>query len=361
MQARLATLRVAGRTDTPPVLNVEQVEPQLLARIDPRVTVPPAVLTRVDLPADWDPEDPIEPIMAAPEFPTPMYEPLGRFAKELFFPGVDEIEPNSAMLLETNPPFIEAYMVGLNHELGRELLWRSYPTDQRGTYFQQFWDVRGRIPPPADDAERDRLKNITPIHTWPRASRLGDVASGGQPEGTLVLLLTAQLLARYPNTVIYASKADSRPGTPDRAPLEPPDNEERYPIFAGKLPPNITFLGFDLRLEEARGGPQPAGDTPDPGVGWFFVLQQQPTEPRFGLDEDAVTGGPTTFADLGWPDVSLDREHVDVAQTAIDPAVSALRGPQGQAWGGHAGNLAFATLQRPFRVAISADDMLSPP
>ena len=31
-------------------------------------------------------------------------------------------------------------MVGLNHEFARKLLWREYPTDQRGSYFRQFWD-----------------------------------------------------------------------------------------------------------------------------------------------------------------------------------------------------------------------------
>jgi hypothetical protein len=44
--------------------------------------------------------------------------------------------------LARDRPFLEAYMVGLNHELARELLWREFPTDQRGGYFRQFWDVR---------------------------------------------------------------------------------------------------------------------------------------------------------------------------------------------------------------------------
>ena len=42
-------------------------------------------------------------------------------------------------------------MVGLNHEMARELLWREYPTDQRGSYFRQFWDTAIAI-------HRDRLK-----------------------------------------------------------------------------------------------------------------------------------------------------------------------------------------------------------
>ena len=34
-------------------------------------------------------------------------------------------------------------MVGLNVEMGRELLWRGFPTDQRGTYFRHFWGNDG--------------------------------------------------------------------------------------------------------------------------------------------------------------------------------------------------------------------------
>ena len=41
-------------------------------------------------------------------------------------------------------------MVGSNHEMGRELLWRGYPTDQRGTYFAQFWDTSRRRVAAAD-------------------------------------------------------------------------------------------------------------------------------------------------------------------------------------------------------------------
>ena len=43
------------------------------------------------------------------------------------------------MAVQTNPRFVEALMVGANHEMGREMLWQGLPTDQRGTPFQHFW------------------------------------------------------------------------------------------------------------------------------------------------------------------------------------------------------------------------------
>ena len=67
-------------------------------------------------------------------------------------------------------------MVGLNHEFARELLWREYPTDQRGSYFRQFWDVRSFLAGPrrSPEALRERLRDIPELHTWSKASELGD-------------------------------------------------------------------------------------------------------------------------------------------------------------------------------------------
>src|SRR5206468_2747034 len=78
-------------------------------------------------------------------------------APELLLPGVDKVPADTVALLETTPRLIEAYMVGLNHELSRELLWREYPTDLRGTWFRQFWDVRDQ---PGDP---EALKDIPPL------------------------------------------------------------------------------------------------------------------------------------------------------------------------------------------------------
>ena len=85
--------------------------------------------------------DPLEPILDAPEFPQPMYEALRDLSQDFLFPGLEHVPPNTVTLLETNPKFVESFLVGLNAEMSRELLWRNYPTDQRGTYFRQFWDT----------------------------------------------------------------------------------------------------------------------------------------------------------------------------------------------------------------------------
>jgi hypothetical protein len=187
-------------------------------------------------------------------------------------------------LLSGNPRFIEAYMVGLNHELGREFLWRGLPADPRATFFEQFWDVRGRAPsspgPPTD---------IPPIADWDPESGLGANATGVGGHGMVVLLIRGELMRRYPTATVYAVKAAS---------LTQLGAQERYPEFRGALEPDLTFFAFDLSEAEVRGT-----EGGDPG--WFFIIQEQATEPRFGLDavpdsDPRYGGAPSSWSDLHW-------------------------------------------------------------
>jgi len=290
-------------------------------------------------------------VQFAPEFPQPMYEPLRDYFQDALLPGIEQVPPNTISLLETNPRFIEAYMVGLNHEMGRELLWRGFPTDQRGTYFRQFWDVLGRVPVPTPD-EREGLKDILPITTWSDAAHLGENAGKTSSAGQMVLLIRGDLLHRYPRAIIYAAEAV---WSADGARREL-GTEERYPIFRAAREPDITMLGFPLNEEQVRGAETRAAGPP----GWFFVLQEQPTEPRFGLDT-AVTFGsvPQHWSDLSWGNLAADEDafkelvYIPLDGPLKDKTLDNVR------WGDNAGQMAFITRQRPFRVAIHARVWLS--
>ena len=131
--------------------------------------------------------------MDEPKFPQPMYEGLRDLSQDFLFPGLEHVPTNTVTLLEPNPKFVESFLVGLNAEMGHELLWRNYPTDQRGTCFQQFWDT-------TDDDKRD----IAPITLW-GDRKLGN--NSPNSSGSLVLLIRGELLRRYPNSVIYAVPA----------------------------------------------------------------------------------------------------------------------------------------------------------
>ncbi len=47
-------------------------------------------------------------------------------------------------------------------------------------------------------------------------------------------------------------------------------------MFPGALQPDITFFGFDFRTDR--------GDRRRRSAGYYMVIQEHPTEPRFGLD-----------------------------------------------------------------------------
>jgi hypothetical protein len=248
-------------------------------------------------------------VMACPVIDVPMFRPLADMSPDLFCPNVNLVAANSVTLLNTNRRFIESYLVGLNHEMARELLWREYPTDQRGSVFRQFWDVQSvllpALPPPrTPDEQRERLRDIPPIDTWDPVSGLGTHNNRGPAAEDLVLVIRGELLKKYPTAVIYVQKA-GRGGAGlepvELTPLEeanPPPAKVRMPLFDAKLEPDIYFFGFDLTVAEALGGT--SADPDD--LGWFFIIKERPGDPRFGLDVESDEN-PAVWNDLAWPDV----------------------------------------------------------
>jgi hypothetical protein len=251
-----------------------------------------------------------------------MYTAVAEMAPSLLLPGVNDLPPNSVTLVGTNPWFVQAFMVGLNHEMARELLWRGFPTDQRGTYFRRFWDRGASVPPVTGTA----LDDISEIPSWNPKEALGVAgAPVDAADSQLVLVIRGELLRRYPLAVIYAAEAEwsLKPnGDPmldankDPIPRLAAGGQEKHPTFSGVLSPDITFLGFDLPPDEARGGTDP---------GWYIVFAEPPTGTRYGLDEDAPTGGPAaSWRDLSWDVVTTDQSgHVQLGATdpiTVDPA-----------------------------------------
>ena len=118
---------------------------RLLDRLDPRLTSVRRIRDRLTrwpawLPGDWFDDTRLERVMVAPRFRHPMYEALDRYDREWLLPGVGAIKPQEMVtLLSTNERFVESFLIGLNTEMARELLWREYPTDGRATSFRSFW------------------------------------------------------------------------------------------------------------------------------------------------------------------------------------------------------------------------------
>jgi hypothetical protein len=344
----LTKLQTSAAGPTLKKADLPAVKKAILDALDPAVTIGQALLKRLRLDrkmAHWNPKDPIEPIMAAPDFPQPMYEGLRDLSKDWVFPGLEKVPPNTVSLLLANDKFIESYMGGLSYEMARALLFNDYPTDQRGTYFRQFWDVRGVL-----GGATEEHKDIKPIHMWAKSAQLGE--NSPRPAGDhLVLLVRGELLQRYPNTIIYAARAvadgDTRKPSIDA-------KDEKYPIFLGSMSHDVTFVGFDLSIDDAK------GSETDPG--WFFVLQEQPKEPRFGLDEaeHAVATDAARCSDLSWGHfVKTDDELKGLVYLNFGGELPKVTDPGAAKWPDpRASDIAYATLRRPTRVAIHADEML---
>jgi hypothetical protein len=178
---------------------LENLHQSVLSRIDPRITINRRVLSTLQIPPEIRQRIPdrVVPVMAHPEYPQAMYEPLRDLSTELLCPNIDLVPQNTLSLLVTNQKFIESYMLGLNYEMGRELLWREYPTDQRGSYFRQFWNVNdyfNKDPALSHRELAETLKDIPPVHKWYSTTELGthNHRESGGDTTQLVLLVRGE-------------------------------------------------------------------------------------------------------------------------------------------------------------------------
>lgn len=288
-------------------------------------------------------------VMKYPEFDLPMYLPLNELSTEYFLPNINLIPNNTITFLETNQRFIEAYMVGLNHEMSRELLWRGYPTDQRGSYFRNFWD-----------SLTGEYQGINELHAWNKP--LGENSVTGN-SGLLFLVIRGDLLNKYPNTVVSAQRADwgtlngNKSVTADRVIKE--GTQPVLPIFEAKIEPDIYFLAFKIvnngkviNEKDLSGTEHPASTNDDPG--WFFVFQERPGEPRFGLDLN-TTAVKKRWSDIAWADTGVTENNILNFQASITVSndIQAAWPPKDSA------QLAYILYQQPVLVAIHASRLLT--
>lgn len=379
-----------GKIRKVPCLDVPGTSSGVGEALKPGNTVPDRVLGTSEIsPHVADPlVEAFDEIKYYPRIDEPMYTPLKALGDEKFVPNLDLIEPNTVVALETNQAFIEAYMVGVNSEFSRELLWREYPTDMRGTYFRQFWDVTPALDPaaPDPDAHRRALYDIPEIHRWPRASTLGQhdnrQPDPNVPKDEIVLVIRGELLKKYPNTVVYAHHARWQPSNDDIDPTrervlielegaeltKPPRDKVRTPIYEAKVDPDIYFFGFDLTGEDVKGE---AGDHPGDPAGWFFVLKERPGEPRFGLDSArAANESIVTVNDLAWTDTGVAEHGQLDAMAFADVALANPGSDEDEKTDQHADDLkvepapvssarwAYLLYQAPVMVAVHGAELL---
>jgi hypothetical protein len=354
---QLATAALAGEADAITTGAADspaeaEARAELLQRLEPLATFKHEAETRIVLSQGMESlssrSDVLQPINVVPNFPQPMYEPLRELFQDMLLPGLERIPNNSITLLETNPKFIEAYMLGLNHELSRELLWREFPTDLRGTYFRQFWDVRGR-PPSATAAEPEESADIPEIREWQAA--LGSNMPAESGTNLVMLLIRGDLLTRYPTALIYAARATwSTTKSGQTPPVIDSDQSPQFPVLRVNPAPGVTLLRFTLDPSPRLSAPDSWGDP-----GWFFVIEEHPTETRFGLDLSRELPTLTSWRELTWQDVDTrddDSGYISVATSAPMLPDTAPEQDKNVVWGRNGAHMAYIIMQKPYRLQI---------
>lgn len=338
--------------------------------------------------------DPLRPVIWYPEFHRPMYRFLRQLSQEYILPGMESIPPNTVGLLQTNRRFIEAFMVGLNHEFASELRWREFPTDMRGSYFRSFWDTSIYSLDSTEQAEfqsteigtallqemtqtygsgfdswakietayskgdpteteklvaaayeaavekwlltREEDKDIDKPSNWDPKSRLGNHPTPGnwndaeENQNQIVLLIRGELLQKFSNTLIYLV---GRQAADPNKPNLGPKAIRKFPIFEGALPPDIVFLGFSIKETDVDQ--------------YFVVFEERLQDLRFGLD---IAASGTGENDFSWEHFSIvEGEYLDGRQPSIFQ----------NNWNS-AAYIAKVMLQKQVRVAVELSQLVPP-
>ncbi len=259
--------------------DVSDLADSVRAALDPAAAVRASAVARVPALDDLLPAGSVGPMHLTPVLDTALSENLSRLGASWMLPAVDLLRRNRVRLVAGNAEFVGAFLVGANHELGHELLWRGYPVNLRGTYFHRFWSYL--------DSERG---DVDELRNWGGVGRVGrslaqNVLGGG--DLSTVIVVRGDLVRRYPSAHYYLQQAER-----DGEDLVPMADAVLGASFQGMLDRQTLFVGFDLDPEVAAGDP-----------GWFVAIEEQAGAPRFGLDAERpgrFGGTPTSWDQLSW-------------------------------------------------------------
>ncbi len=232
----------------------------------------------------------LDPIMRTPVISDPLVEPLKAFSSRSILRATDSMPNNSVAVVKENRAFVEAFLIGANHEMNNELRWREFPTDMRGTIFSRFWD---RKRPPSDPTGND----IPPIHSWTRPLGTNYPAHDTDRKEALVLLIRGDLVRRFGEILVVINHAAT-------STYQHGQGTDSAPIFGGRLGNDLAYYGFDIARETVLADK----------TRFFFLIYEAPGRVRFGLDIGSAQVRRDRFlfktAALSFPLTTLGRDPV---------------------------------------------------
>jgi len=314
----------------------------------------------------------MEPIQRSPVVPIPLADELTKFAPSSLLRNREAQPPNTLAVVAENRAFIEAFLVGANHEMNNELRWREFPTDMRSTILARFWNHRRAPNDPLGD-------DIPPIRDW--SGVLGQnftALDDGQAD--FVVLVRSDFIRKLGVVEVVLTRL--RDGVTTWA----PDGVDSFPAsFSGLLGLDTAYYGFGIARETVLATPgrfffaiyEPAGalrfglDIATAGVrrarfpfataalpfslnavGRVIGANPVPAHLRLG---QAVTGSAATWNDLSWADMVLSGSaYVDFSAT--NPVVT--EPPALWSASRTSASVARSFLQKPVAAVISAARVL---
>ena len=251
-------------------VDLDKLADDLRSAVDPAGWPKDRVLGTID----GLPDDSAQPVEVCTSIDLPSWRFLRDVAPDWLLPGVAQLVRDRVYAFESNPVFVDAFLLGLNHQTLAELRWRNLRIASGCTPLRVFW---GRIAAgggaPLDD--------VRSVGLWSDASPLGGAQHRppGVDASNLILVFRTDLFRRYPSTIVSAiTAALDGNGDPDFDEQAAPDGSEprHWPVFQGSIGDDVTFFGFPF--------------TPQQGEGMWFLLEEPPPGYRFRNDGSPADG-----------------------------------------------------------------------